>query len=198
MFTGIVTATGTVRALKKSKGARLTLTVPKRFYRAAIGASISVSGVCLTLAAKGRGALSFDLSPETLKRTTLGLLKMGDAVNLERPLRLGDEFGGHIVMGHVDAAGRVKALHKAKGGTKAVISLPKGLAPLVAEKGSIAVDGVSLTVNRVTRGGFEVMLIPHTLYTTALKGLKAGARVNLEADVMARHAKRAKDLLRRQ
>jgi riboflavin synthase len=196
MFTGIVTATGTVRALANGKRGRLTLSAPKRIHGAKLGASVAVAGACLTVAGKGRGTLAFDLSPETLKRTTLGKRKKGDHVNLERSLRLGDELGGHFVMGHVDAVGTVKAVKRFPGGTRLRVSLPKAIAKLVAEKGSVALDGVSLTVNRVGASAFEVMLIPATLYTTTLKGLKPGDCVNLEADVMARYGRRAKRLMK--
>jgi len=197
MFSGIITATGAVRALKKAKAARLVVAVPSAFQRTAIGASVCVSGACLTVAAKGRGWLAFDLSLETLKCTTLGKLRKGDRVNLERSLKLGEELGGHFVMGHVDAVGRVRRVTGARGGTALEISLPRVIAALVAAKGSIAVDGVSLTVNRVEGGAFTVMLVPHTLYTSALKGLKRGDAVNLEADVMARYGRRARKFLKR-
>lgn len=192
MFTGIVQATGTVKTLVKIPPAQLTLAVPNSISRAPRGASVCVSGVCLTLARKGNKTVSFNLSSETLSRTTLGTLTLGKTVNVERSLKVGSELGGHFVMGHVDACARVKELEHKSGGTRVVIALPKALSPLVVKKGSIAIDGVSLTVNRVKQGAFEVMLIPHTLYTTTLKSLKAGDLVNLEADVVARYCRRAK------
>lgn len=193
MFTGIVQAIGTVKTLVKTPSAQLTLAVPRTIGRAPKGASICVSGVCLTLVRKGPGSVSFNLSSETLSRTTLGTLTHGKEVNVERSLRLGDEFGGHFVMGHVDARARVKKIKRSSTGVQVAIDLPRTLASLVVEKGSVAVDGVSLTINRVKQGVFEVMLIPHTLYTTTLKSLEVGDAVNLEADVMARYCRRVKD-----
>jgi riboflavin synthase len=156
----------------------------------ALGESIACSGCCLTVAERGGGTVSFDAVPETLARTTLGSWRPGTRVNLERALALGDRLGGHLVQGHVDAVGEVLARAAEGQGVRLTLSLPVAIAPLVAEKGSIAVDGVSLTVARVGRDRLEVALIPETLVRTTLGEAAAGTRVNLEADVVARHVAR--------
>jgi len=192
MFTGIVSDTGAVvRVEPRQGGARLTLrpgALP--VDQLALGESIACAGCCLTVAERGAGTVSFDAVPETLSRTTVGSWRPGTRVNLERSLALGDRLGGHLVQGHVDAVGEVLARAAEGEGARLTISLPEAVAPLVAEKGSIAVDGVSLTVARVGRDRFEVALIPETLARTTLGEAAAGTRVNLEADVVARHVAR--------
>jgi riboflavin synthase len=159
----------------------------------AAGESIACSGACLTVVERGGGLVAFDAVPETLSRTTLGAWRPGTRVNLERALRLDDRLGGHLVQGHVDAVGEVVARVAEGQGARLTVSLPASIAPLVAEKGSIAVDGVSLTVARAGRDRFEVALIPETLARTTLGEAAAGTRVNLEADVVARHVARLRD-----
>jgi riboflavin synthase len=192
MFTGIVTDMGTVeRVLPRQGGVRLVLRPGSTPVDELVpGESIACSGTCLTVVERGAGLVSFDAVPETLARTTLGGWRTGTRVNLERSLALGDRLGGHLVQGHVDGVGEVLARTPEGQGVRLGISLPPAIAPLVAEKGSIAVDGVSLTVARAGRDRFEVALIPETLARTSLGEAGPGTRVNLEADVVARHVAR--------
>jgi riboflavin synthase len=192
MFTGIVTDMGTVeRVLPRQGGVRLVLRPGSMPVDELVpGESIACSGTCLTVVERGAGLVSFDAVPETLARTTLGGWRTGTRVNLERSLALGDRLGGHLVQGHVDGVGEVLARTPEGQGVRLGISLPPAIAPLVAEKGSIAVDGVSLTVARAGRDRFEVALIPETLARTSLGEAGPGTRVNLEADVVARHVAR--------
>jgi riboflavin synthase len=196
MFTGLISDLGTVERIEpREGGARLALrprSIPVDDLSP--GESVCCSGACLTVAARGAGLVSFDAVPETLSRTTLGGWKPGTAVNLERALRLSDRLGGHLVAGHVDAVGEVLSRTAEGQGARLAISLPASIAPLVAEKGSIAVDGVSLTVARADRDRFEVALIPETLARTTLGQARPGTRVNLEADVIARHVARLREL----
>ncbi len=190
MFTGIVEERGLVRDLDRR---RLVVTARKVLEDSAPGSSLSVNGVCLTVvsvsSADGEpgGTLAFDVSPETLARSALGGLASGDPVNLERPVTLLTRLGGHLVQGHVDGVGTVAAVEEAEPGRVMEIELPEGLARFVAEKGSIAVDGVSLTVTRTHDGRFGVALVPFTLEATTLGARRAGDRVNLEVDVMAKY-----------
>ena len=158
--------------------------------RIAIGASVACSGVCLTVVEKNADWLAFDVSSETLYRTTLGAWRVGVGINLERPLALGDELGGHMVLGHVDGVARVEASEPVGDSRRLSISAPEALAGFIAAKGSVALDGVSLTVNQVENTVFEVNIIPHTLAVTTLGGLAAGDRVNLEIDILARYVAR--------
>ena len=195
MFTGLVADMGGVeRITPREGGARLTLRPRAIAVDAlALGESIACSGVCLTVVERGSGLVSFDAVPETLARTTVGAWRPGSAVNLERALALGDRLGGHLVQGHVDAVGEVLARGAEGQGARLGISLPASIAPLVAEKGSIAVDGVSLTVAAVSRDRFEVALIPETLARTTLGAATPGTKVNLEVDVLARHVARLRE-----
>lgn len=200
MFTGIVEATGLIqsigRAAPEAATARLTVSTALDLSNAALGASIAVDGVCLTIVDRdpGGGSFAADLGPETLMLTTLGRLEPGARVHLERPLRLGDELGGHLVSGHVDAVGTVVARRENGGALDLEISAPATVAPSLAVKGSIAVDGVSLTINALAdvAGGaiFGVTLIPHTLSVTKLGEKREGSMVNLEGDLIARHVQR--------
>ncbi len=192
MFTGLVSDLGSVeRAVPRQGGARLTLR-PRLLDASALslGESVACSGCCLTVAEVAHGCVSFDAVPETLSCTTLGSWTSGTLVNLERALAVGDRLGGHLVAGHVDAVGEVLLRRPEGQGARLTLSLPPDLAPLVAEKGSVAVDGVSLTVASAGRDRFEVALIPETLARTTLGRAVAGTRVNLEADVVARHVAR--------
>ncbi len=196
MFTGLVSDVGVVEHIApRQGGARLTLR-PKRLRvdDLVLGESVACSGVCLTVVERGGGLVSFDAIPETLSRTTIGSWHPGATVNLERALALSDRLGGHLVQGHVDAVGEVLSRTPEGQGARLAISLPASIAPLVAEKGSIAVDGVSLTVAAAGRDRFEVALIPETLARTTLGEAHPGTKVNLEADVVARHVARLREL----
>jgi riboflavin synthase len=195
MFTGLVTDMGAVeRLVPRQGGARLTLR-PRLMDAGALtlGESVACSGVCLTVVERGGGLVSFDAVPETLSRTTVGGWRPGSLVNLERAMAIGDRLGGHIVQGHVDAVGEVLARAGEGQGARLTVSLPASIAPLVAEKGSIAVDGVSLTVASAGRDRFEVALIPETLARTTLGETRPGTKVNLEVDVVARHVARLRE-----
>jgi riboflavin synthase len=155
-----------------------------------IGASVSINGVCLTVTSREDAACSFDISDETFARSTLIDVKTGARVNVERPVRAGAELGGHIVQGHVDAVGSIAAIQRESDGKRIRISLPKGLARYIVEKGSVTVDGISLTVTTVDDEGFEVALIPTTLDVTTLGEAGLGDRVNLEVDVLAKYVEK--------
>lgn len=203
MFTGLVLEAGRLEALEPTpSGQRVRVSATHAdFARAALGDSICLNGACLTVVERAqkndRTELVFEASPETLARTGLGTLKTGDKVHLEPSLRVGDRLGGHFVTGHVDGQGEVKHFAPVAGGEywSLEIGFQGSIRPLVGpylvDKGSIAVDGVSLTVNRVLPESFEVMLIPHTLKVTRFGDLRAGMKVNLEADVLAKYAARA-------
>jgi len=194
MFSGIVTAVGRIRRVSPKRGGlHLVIEAAKiGLGDVAIGDSIAVNGACLTVAARGRKSFGVDVSRETLG-CTVGLEEPGE-VNLEKALRLSDRLGGHLVLGHVDGVGEVTRIEKAGVNRTLRIRAPRGLARYIARKGSITVHGVSLTVNVVKGGEFEVNLIPHTLAVTMLKDLRKGDPVNLEVDPLARYAER---LLRR-
>jgi riboflavin synthase len=192
MFTGIVEELGTVRAVHPSGGgARIEIEASTVLGDAEIGASIAVNGCCLTVVELGGGRFAADAVTETLDRTNLGGLAPSDPVNLERPVRLQDRLGGHLVQGHVDAVGTVRARTALDDGSQRVeLSAPEGVLRYVVEKGSITVDGVSLTVAARCDGGFAVAVIPHTLAVTTLGSKGVGAPVNLEADVVAKYVER--------
>jgi riboflavin synthase len=194
MFSGIVAATGRIRKAERRKGGlRLTVDAGTLQLRdVAIGDSIAVNGVCLTVVKRGKRTFSVDVSRETLRCTT-GLDGEGE-VNLEKALRLSDRLDGHLVLGHVDGVGKVVRLQAAGKSRLLRLHAPRGLARYIARKGSVVVHGVSLTVNAVRGAEFEVNLIPHTLAVTTLKYFRTGDRVNLEVDPLARYAER---LLRR-
>jgi riboflavin synthase len=196
MFTGLIADVGTVERLApRQGGARLVIRPCILEVDALVlGESVACSGACLTVVERGGGVASFDAVPETISRTTVGSWRPGTKVNLERALAVGDRLGGHIVAGHVDAVGEI--LHRVPEGQGArfTISLPAAIAALVAEKGSVAVDGISLTVARAHRDRFEVAVIPETLARTTLGSAAPGTRVNLEADVVARHVARLIDM----
>ena len=192
MFTGIVEETG--RVLRRT-GARLVVSAGATLDATQVGSSLAVNGVCLTAVELGADSVGFDVGPETLARSALGDLSPGDEVNLERPMRLDGFVGGHLVLGHVDGVGIVEALEK--DGETARLRIEwqdPGLGPLLIPKGSVAVDGVSLTVATLGAKVFEIMVIPHTLERTSLGGLKAGRRVNLEMDVIGKYVMRALSL----
>jgi riboflavin synthase len=187
MFTGIVREVGTVAAFD---GSRLVVAATETAEGAAVGDSVAVAGACLTVVDARDGRLSFDVVPETLARTSLGGLEEGGAVNLELSLRVGDRLGGHVVPGHVDAVGRVRSVTPEGDGRRVWIDAPEQVLGYCIEKGSVALDGVSLTVAALDDEGFEVALIPHTLAVTTLGRLEPGDAVNLEADVLGKVVER--------
>jgi riboflavin synthase len=185
VFTGIVQTTGRIeRVAPMGGGVRLTIAPTKPLPRLALGESIACDGVCLTVTSGTGRLFTVDVSPETLRRSKLASVGRGARINLERSLRLGDRLGGHIVQGHVDAVGRVDAIHPDGEWVLYRFAAPPEIRPYLVEKGSVAVDGVSLTVFRIEKGTFTVALIPHTLAETTLTDRVAGDPVNLEADVM--------------
>ena len=191
MFTGIITATGTISHVQPlEKGVRLTIEAPGlKLADVALGDSIAHGGVCLTVIAKKKGSYQIDVSRETLD-CTVGLDTAGSELNLEKAMRLSDFIGGHLVSGHVDGVGEVVKFEPIGESHELVIKAPKKLAKFIARKGSISVDGVSLTTNRVKGRSFSINLIPHTVKVTTLRNLKAGSRVNLEIDLIARYVER--------
>jgi riboflavin synthase len=192
VFSGLIVALGEVRDVRRQGGgARLELVCTLPGEPVAEGESIAVQGVCLTVVAPNPHGFSADLSPETLSRTTLGAVRKGNPVNLERSLRLDGRLGGHLVMGHVDATTRVAAVRPGQEYRTVRFALPGAIAPEIAEKGSVAVDGVSLTISALGEGWFEVALIPTTLAATTLGSLRPGQEVNLETDVLAKYVRRA-------
>ena len=197
MFTGLITGVGTVRVVQpagEAKDARFTLELPNndawRNAGITLGASIACSGCCLTVIEHGADFFAVEVSAETLACTTLGAWKPGSKINLEASLRLGDEFGGHLVSGHVDGLATVLAAAPENGSTRWVFQLPPELARFVAPKGSVAVNGVSLTVNEVDGEKFGVNIIPHTAANTNFAALQVGDRVNIEIDLLARYVAR--------
>jgi len=188
VFTGIIQTTGRVqRTTPRGAGVRLTLTTPRALPDLAIGESVAVSGACLTVTTHRGRSFEVDVSPETLRRTTLGAFAAGAPVNLERALRIGDRLGGHLVQGHVDGVGRLEAIKPDGDWILYRFRGPRTLGPYLVEKGAIAVDGVSLTVFACNGPSFAVALIPHTLAQTTLGKLAPGDKVNLEADVLLKH-----------
>lgn len=196
MFTGIVQALGVV-AGHPGRGGDLRLNIDARplaalvdASRLALGESIAVNGVCLTVVAFDAGHFEADVSRETLQLTTLGQLAAGDSVNLEAALRMGDPLGGHLMSGHVDGLARVLRLHRDARSLRVEIEAPAGLERFIAAKGSVALDGVSLTVNEVAGRVFGVNLIPHTVDVTTFRNLAEGRMLNLEIDMLARYVER--------
>ena len=189
MFTGLVEAKGQVRE-RAPRGPGARLAVEAALEGLLVGESVSVSGACLTVVELSSAGFAVDLSRETLERTTLGGLSPGDGVNLERALRAGDRLGGHLVVGHVDGIAEVLAVEPVGEAARAHIGASAELLRFVAPKGSVTLDGVSLTVNEVEGAAFSIMLIPHTLAVTTLAGLAPGRRLNLEVDLVARYVAR--------
>ncbi len=193
MFTGIIETLGTC-----AKRTETSLVIGAKLPRPKLGASIAINGCCLTVVETKNGRHRFDVGPDTWARTNLGALKNGDPVNVEASLKVGAEIGGHFVTGHVDATAKILVLEPwGEGFWRLRAELPKNLRGLVAVKGSVAVDGISLTVTAAGADFFEIMLVPHTLQRTTLGRRKIGDRVNLEADPLARYAMRAVETLRR-
>jgi riboflavin synthase len=188
MFTGIVECTGWIASVaRQGRVRRVRIEARLAGPRLALGESVCVDGVCLTVTRRGRSWFEVDLSPETVRVTTLGERGAGGAVNLERALRAGDRLGGHLVQGHVDAVGHVARVRR-EGATRVVtFSAPPEVAGSLVRRGSVAIDGVSLTITALGRARFDVVLIPHTLAVTTLKELSAGRAVNLEADILGKY-----------
>lgn len=203
MFTGIVTAFGTIASADQRGDLRLRIACPWDPERVAIGASVACSGACLTVVETGGAAgdmwFAVDVSGETVSRTVHGMWEAGRALNLEPALKLGDELGGHLVTGHIDAVGEVVARDEDGGSIRLAVRAPAAIAPFIAAKGSITVDGVSLTVNAVAdeadgRAVFGLNIIPHTAEVTTLGSVAEGGKVNLEIDVLARYLQRMQSL----
>jgi len=195
MFTGIVEGLGTVSALRPSgsEGKSVVIRTDLDLSDSRIGDSIAVNGVCLTATHLEVGKPSLfqaDISPETLSRSTLGMLRIGDRVHLERALRLSDRIGGHLVSGHVDTVGRIRSVRRRGNALLMAFSIDPSLSKYIVEKGSIAIDGISLTVNQVREGEVEVSLIPHTADVTILAEKPVGTTVNIETDIIGKYVER--------
>jgi riboflavin synthase len=191
VFTGIIRERGRVTAVERGEAAiRLRLKAPATAAQVAIGDSVAVNGVCLTAVAVEDGTLAFDAVPETLRRSSLGGLETGAEVNVEPALRVGEALGGHYVQGHVDGVGHVRSVETEGADVVVRVDAPPELLRYLVEKGSVTVEGVSLTVAGVDERGFSVALIPHTLAETTLDALAAGDPVNLEVDVLAKYVER--------
>lgn len=196
MFTGIVTDLGSVRTVEpagEGRDLRIVVATAWETQDIELGASVACNGCCLTVVAKETGALAFNASAETLSKTTIGRWRPGSAVNLERSLRLGDELGGHMVQGHIDGVGAVASAAPEGGSLRVRIRPPPHLMAYIAPKGSVAVDGVSLTVNDVDADAFGVNIIPHTAQVTTFGRIKPGDPVNIEVDLVARYLARLLD-----
>ena len=193
MFTGIVEEVGSVRAVERRGDVlRLEIGAHVALEGSGLGASVAVNGVCLTVVATEADDLAFEVGPETLARTTLGRVRAGDPVNLERPLRFGSAVGGHLVLGHVDGLGNVERVTRVESTARVRIVLSDpALAPLLIPQGSVAVDGVSLTIAALETVAFEVMVIPHTLAVTSFGRVAPGQAVNIETDVIGKYLQRS-------
>jgi len=192
VFTGIVEAVGEVESAEPAgELLRLVVRAPAIAAEARVGDSVAVRGACLTVTRAEAGRLSFEAVRETLARTAVGELRAGSQVNLERALRAGGRLDGHLVQGHVDGVGRVAELRREGGDVRLFVACPPEVATHLVEKGSVAIDGVSLTVVGARDDGFDVALIPHTLAATTLGALRPGDRVNLEVDVLAKYVRRS-------
>jgi riboflavin synthase len=191
VFTGIVRELGTVVESEEAGGGRaLVVRASETAARTRVGGSVAVNGCCLTATAVDGDAIAFHAVPETIARTTLGDLARDDAVNVEPALRAGEELGGHYVQGHVDGVGRIESVEAEGEGLRVFVEAPEDVLRYCVEKGSIAVDGVSLTVAELAEGAFAVALVPHTLEATTLSDLHPARAVNLEADVLAKYVER--------
>jgi len=193
MFTGIVTHIGSVRQIIKGGDTRLEITVPFETGDLDIGASVACSGSCMTVIEKGADWFAVSVSGESLAKTTLGRWPEGTTVNLERALKAGDEMGGHIVSGHVDGVGALVSMAREGDSTRMTFEAPEGLRRFIASKGSITIDGISLTVNDVGPATFDINVIPHTQVITTLGERQVGDAVNLEIDMLARYVARLQD-----
>jgi riboflavin synthase len=191
MFSGLITGTGVVKALTQSgRSARLTIDGRGVLKKLASGESISVNGACLTAIEISKSRFSADISEETLNRTTLGNLRAGNGVNLEQAARFSDRIGGHLVSGHIDGIGKIRKIERVENAYRYFIDLPKPLLRYCIEKGSIAVEGISLTINEINKKGISLMIIPHTMKLTNLSEKKVGDRVNIENDLVGKYVER--------
>ncbi|HJZ83592.1 MAG TPA: riboflavin synthase [Polyangia bacterium] len=189
MFTGLVEAKGRVERATPG-GDEVTLELATDLDPGPVGSSLAIDGTCLTVVKKADGRVAAVVGPETLRKTTLGALKVGDEVNLERPLKMGDRLGGHLLLGHVDGVGVIERRAEIGPAAQIWITAPPEVMRYVILKGSVAVDGISLTINQATETAFEVTLVPHTRQATTLDRKPPGARVNLEADVIGKYVER--------
>ncbi len=191
MFTGIVREVGVVVEAEEAGGGRaLAVRAPATASRTRVGDSIAIDGCCLTATEVADGTIRFQAVPETIARSTLGTLERNEQVNVEPAIRAGEELGGHYVQGHVDAVGRIRSAEAEGQGLRVVVEAPEAVLRYCVEKGSVTVDGVSLTVAELIDDGFAVALVPHTLEATTLSALRPGQAVNLEADVLAKYVER--------
>lgn len=191
MFTGLIEDTGRVAVMnRRGEAGLLTVESSLPMSEIGIGDSVAVNGACLTVTEKGGQTVTFDVSPESFSRTTIGKLRSGSRVNLERALKLGDRLGGHIVSGHVDCCGRLTRIESRSGNHQLYFSLPVEHARYLVEKGSVTIDGISLTVNSVSQDGFSVNIIPLTFAKTTLELIRSGDEVNIETDIIGKYVER--------
>lgn len=191
MFTGLIEDIGRVTAFtRRGEAGLLSVESTLPMAEIVIGDSVAVNGACLTVTAKSGRVVTFDVSPESITRTTIGRLHGGSRVNLERALRMGDRLGGHIVSGHIDCCSRLTRIENCSGNHQLYFSLPPEHDRYLVEKGSVTIDGVSLTVNTVSKGGFSVNIIPHTFANTTLEHIRAGDEVNIETDIIGKYVER--------
>ena len=191
MFTGIVEETGVIKSIRtEGRSARITISAQKVLEDMKTGDSINTNGVCLTVTEFSSGTFTVDVMPETVQRTTFSKLRAGSKVNLERALRLADRLGGHIVSGHIDGTGIVEKTREDENAIRLTISAKPGILRYVVEKGSVAIDGISLTVITVTQRTFEVSIIPHTQSETAILSKKQGDAVNIECDIIGKYVEK--------
>jgi riboflavin synthase len=191
MFTGLIEDTGRVGNFhRRGEAGLLTVETSLPMNEIAIGASVAVNGACLTVTEKGGRVVTFDVSPESIARTTIGKLRSGNRVNLERALKLGDRLGGHIVSGHIDCCGRLTRIENRSGNHQLNFSLPVEQTRYLVEKGSVTIDGISLTINAISQDGFSVNIIPHTFANTTLEKIRIGDEVNIETDIIGKYVER--------
>jgi riboflavin synthase len=191
VFTGIVRELGVVIEAEEAQGGRaLAVRAPATASQMRVGDSIAIDGCCLTATEVADGTIRFQAVPETIARSTLGTLQRNEQVNVEPAIRAGEELGGHYVQGHVDAVGRIRSVEAEGQGLRVVVEAPEAVLRYCVEKGSVTVDGVSLTIAELADDAFSVALVPHTLEATTLSGLRPGQSVNLEADVLAKYVER--------
>ena len=192
MFTGLIKESGKVKRLtREGRLYRLEVESKEIFKRAAIGDSVSVNGVCLTITGKENGCVSFDVMEETLSKSSISKLKINDAVNLEDALRAGEPFGGHFVLGHVDCIGDIAGIKRSGDSVSVEIKFPEEFKNLLVERGSVAVDGISLTIGEIRNNSFFIHIIPHTLDNTTLRQKRQGDKINIEFDILGKYALKA-------